>query len=92
MDRAQDDTEKTLAEIHALTARLTALLQEAEALRARVGKARGANVWPDVPPGFWLTSTRRQSRRPQALVTGSRTRADDCPERLADQNDKPTRT
>jgi hypothetical protein len=54
MDRAEDDIEKTLAEIHALTARLTALLQEAEALRARVGKARGANVWPDVPPGFWL--------------------------------------
>ena len=54
MDRPEDEIDETLAEIHALTARLTALLREAEALRARVAKARGANVWPYVPPRFWL--------------------------------------
>ena len=54
MDRQKYESEKTLAEIHALTARLTALLREAEALRARVVKARASQAWPYVPPGFWL--------------------------------------
>jgi hypothetical protein len=60
MDRPEDQSDKTLREIHALTARLTALLQEGEALRARIVNARKANVWPYVPLGFWLAPRERK--------------------------------
>jgi hypothetical protein len=50
------ERDNTVAELHALATRLTAMLQEAEALRARVLKAGAANVWPSVPPAVWLAA------------------------------------
>jgi hypothetical protein len=40
--------DNTLAALYALTARLTQMLAEAEALHVRLVKARVANVWPEL--------------------------------------------
>ena len=56
MEPNERERDNTVAELHALATRLTAMLQEAEALRARVLNAGAANVWPSVPPAVWLAS------------------------------------
>ena len=56
MERLELVSDNTVAELHALTARLTAMLQEAEALRARVMKAGATIFWPSLPPAVWLAA------------------------------------
>ena len=49
MEHLELVSDNTVAGLNALTAQLTAMLQEAEALRARVIKAGASNLWPSVP-------------------------------------------
>ena len=55
-------SDQTLDRLHALTARLTVCLLEAEDIRARLTRARrDATTWPDL----------RQASRPNADIRGA---------------------
>lgn len=51
--------------LHELSLRLDASLLEAEDVRARCVKARDANVWPDLQPGFRRLFEPRGPERPE---------------------------